>query len=94
MVSVTAEGGHLVRPLEFRNEDPALTWYGVSLDVRPNDRLRLSLAATRYDENRRRGDASSIDWSQTRVRAGLSWVFGSSADHLPLPPAMRREGGR
>lgn len=93
-VSITAEGGHLVRPLEFRNEDPALTWYGISFDVRPNDRLRLSLAATRYDENRRRGDASTIDWSQTRLRAGLSWVFGSSADQMPLPPAIRRERGR
>lgn len=66
----------------------------MSLDVRPNDRLRLSVAATRYDENRRRGDASSIDWSQTRLRAGLSWVFGSSADQMPLPPAIRRERGR
>jgi hypothetical protein len=93
-LTFTAEGGHLVRPLEFRIDNPALTWYGLSLDLRATDRLRLALGATRYDENRRRPDASTIDWSQTRLRASLSWLFGSSADRLPLPPAVGREGRR
>jgi hypothetical protein len=93
-LTLTAEGGHLVRPLEFRVEDPALTWYGLSVDYRASERLRLGLGATRYDENRRRPDASAIDWSQTRIRASVSWLFGSDADHLPLPPAVRREGRR
>lgn len=93
-LTLTAEGGHLVRPLEFRDEDPALTWYGLSIDLRVTERLRLGVGGTRYDENRRRGDASGIDWSQTRLRASLSWLFGSDADRLPLPPAVRREGRR
>jgi hypothetical protein len=93
-LTLVAEGGHLVRPLEFRVEDPALTWYGLSVEVQPTERLRLGLGAIRYDENRRRPDASAIDWSQTRLRATLSWLFGSSADRLPLPPAVRREGRR
>lgn len=93
-LTLTAEGGHLVRPLEFRTENPALTWYGLGADIRATDRLRLSLAATRYEEDNRRPDASRVDWSQTRFRAGLSWLFGSSADRLPLPPAIRREAGR
>lgn len=93
-LALTAEGGHLVRPLEFRINNPALTWYGLSLDLRPTDRLRLGLGATRYEEDRRRPDASAVDWSQTRIRATLSWLFGSSADRLPLPPAVRREGRR
>jgi hypothetical protein len=93
-LTLTAEGGHLVRPLEFRIDNPALTWYGLSADLRATERLRLGLGATRYDENRRTGDASTIDWSQTRLRATLSWLFGSSADRLPLPPAVRREGRR
>ncbi len=93
-VTLTAEGGHLVRPLEFRIDNPALTWYGLSVDIHATDRLRLGLSVTRYDENRRRPDASGIDWSQTRLRASLSWLFGSSADRLPLPPAVRREGRR
>jgi hypothetical protein len=93
-LTITAEGGHLVRPLEFRIEDPALTWYGLSIDLRATERLRLGVGATRYDEDRRRPDASGIDWSQTRLRASLSWLFGSSADRLPLPPAVRREGRR
>jgi opacity protein-like surface antigen len=93
-LTLTAEGGHLVRPLEFRIDNPALTWYGLSADFRATDRLRLGVGATRYDENRRRPDASGIDWSQTRLRASLSWLFGSGADRLPLPPAVRREGRR
>jgi hypothetical protein len=93
-LTLTAEAGHLVRPLEFRINNPALTWYGLSLDLRATERLRLGVAATRYDENRRRPDASGIEWSQTRFRASLSWLLGSSADRLPLPPAIRRERGR
>lgn len=94
ILTITAEGGHLVRPLEFRINNPALTWYGLSADLRATDRLRLGLGAVRYDEDRRRPDASAIDWSQTRIRATLSWLFGSSADRLPLPPAVGREGRR
>ncbi len=93
-LTFTVEGGHLVRPLEFRIDNPALTWYGLSIDLRATDRLRLGVGATRYDENRRRPDASGIDWSQTRLRASLSWVFGSGADRMPLPPAIRRDGRR
>jgi hypothetical protein len=93
-LTLTAEAGHLVRPLEFRINNPALTWYGLSLDLRATERLRIGVAATRYDENRRRPDASGIDWSQTRVRASVSWLLGSNADRLPLPPAIRRERGR
>jgi hypothetical protein len=93
-LTFTAEAGHLVRPLEFRIDNPALTWYGLSVDFRASDRIRLGLGATRHDENRRRPDASGIDWSQTRLRASLSWLFGSGADRLPLPPAVRREGRR
>jgi hypothetical protein len=93
-VTLTAEGGHLARPLEFRAEDPGLTWFGVAADYRANERLRVSLRATRFDENRRRPDASAIDWSQVRLSAGLSWLLGSSADHQSLPPAVRRGGRR
>jgi hypothetical protein len=89
---VSAEAGHQVRPLEYRVEDPALTWYGFALDFRATERLRLGLRAVRYDENRRRPDAAAIDWSQTRLSATLSWLLGSSTDLLPLPPGVRRDG--
>ncbi len=92
MLSLTAEGGYQVRPLEYRVEDPALTWYGIAVDFRPAERLRIDLRATRFDEDRRRPDASAIDWSQTRLSAGISWLLGTSVDRLPLPPAVRREG--
>lgn len=92
MLTLVAEGGHQVRPLEYRVEDPALTWYGLAVDLRPTERLRIDLRATRYDEDRRRPDASAIDWSQTRLSAGVSWLLGTNVDRLPLPPAVRREG--
>jgi hypothetical protein len=88
------EGGYQVRPLEYRFEDPALTWYGVAFNFQPTERMRLNLRATRYEENRRRPDASAIDWSHTRLSAGFSWLLGTSIDRLPLPPAVRREGRR
>ena len=91
---LVAEGGHQVRPLEFRINNPALTWYGLSADLRATERLRIGVGAIRYDENRRRPDASGIDWSQTRFRATLSWLFGSNADRQILPPAVKREGRR
>jgi hypothetical protein len=93
-LTIMAEGGHLVRPLEFRINNPALTWYGLSVDLRATERLRLGVGGIRYDENRRRPDASGIDWSQTRLRATLSWLFGSTADRQVLPPAVKREGRR
>jgi len=93
-VTVTADAGYQVRPLEYRVEDPALTWYGAAVDLRPTERLRLGLRATRFEENRRRPDASAIDWSSTRLSASLTWLFGSSVDDLPLPPGVRREGRR
>lgn len=93
-VSLTAEGGYQVRPLEYRVQDPALTWYGLAVDLRAGERLRVGLRATRYEENRRRPDASAIDWSNTRLSASIAWLIGSSIDRLPLPPAVRREGHR
>jgi len=91
-LTLTAEAGHLARPLEFRYSDASLDWGGLSAELRPSDRLRLTAGLVRYQEDRRRPDAAEFDWSQTRLRAGLSWLLGSSADRMPLPPARRREG--
>lgn len=94
-LTLTVEGGTLVRPLELRYNDPRMSWYGVSTDYRFSDRLRFSAGAVRYDEDRRRPDASAFTWSQTRLRMSLSWLFGSkAADMLTLPPARRRAIGR
>lgn len=94
VLTLMAEGGYQVRPLEYRFMDPALTWYGLGLEVRPSARTRASFRATRLEEDRRRPDAAAIDWSQTRLTASLSWLFGSSIDRVPLPPAIRRAGRR
>jgi hypothetical protein len=93
-ITVTIEGGQLVRPLELRYNDPTMIWYGLSGEYRLSDRLRLSAGAVRYDENRRRPDPSAFSWSQTRLRASLSWLLGSGADNLALPPGRRRAIGR
>jgi hypothetical protein len=93
-LSLTGQGGHLARPLELRVDDAVLAWYGGSVEWRASERFRLSLAASRYNEKRQRPDAAGLDWSQTRLQAGVSWLLGSGADRLALPPAIRRGAGR
>jgi hypothetical protein len=92
--SISADGGHLVRPLEFRYDEAALDWVGAHADIKPTDRLRFGLSATRYMEDRRRPDAAAFSWDQTRIVASVTWLIGSGADRLPLPPAVRRRGER
>jgi len=94
LLSLSAEGGHLSRPLEFRFSTSRLDWVGGQLDLRASERLRFSASAIRYWENRDRPDAGAFDWNQTRLTAGLSWLLGSGADRIPLPPAVRSGGER
>lgn len=94
LFSISADGGHLVRPLEFRVDEASLDWIGVQADLKPTERLRLGVSATRYMEDRQRPDAAAFDWDQTRLVASISWLLGSGADRLPLPPAVRRRGDR
>lgn len=94
VLSISADGGHLDRPLEFRYNEAKLDWIGGQADIRPTDRLRFGLSATRYMEDRKRPDASAFDWDQTRIVASVSWLIGSGADRMPLPPAVRRRGDR
>ncbi len=94
VISLSADGGHMVRPLEFRFGESALDWIGGQADLKPTARLRLGLSATRYMEDRRRPDAAAFDWDQTRIVASVSWLIGSGGDRLSLPPAVRRRGDR
>lgn len=94
LFSISVDGGHMVRPLEFRYDESSLDWIGAQADLRPTDRLRFGLGATRYMEDRKRPDASAFDWDQTRIVASVSWLIGAGADRLPLPPAVRRRGDR
>jgi hypothetical protein len=93
-LNLTADGGHLQRPLEYRYEDSDLLWLGVFADFHASERLGLNLGGSWYRENRNRPDASGIDWDQFRAVMGVSYVFGSGADRLALPPAVRRRGSR
>lgn len=94
LFSINVDGGHMVRPLEFRYDESALDWVGAQADLRPTDRLRFGLGATRYMEDRRRPDAAAFDWDQTRLVASITWLIGAGADRMPLPPAVRRRGDR
>jgi len=93
-LTLTLSGGQVTRPLEFRYDAASVYWYGVSADARAGERLRFRFGLTRYDEDRSRPDAAAFDWNQMRLQAGISWLFGSNADFLPLPPAIPREGRR
>jgi hypothetical protein len=59
---------------------------GVDVD----ERLRLSLGAMRYSEERQRPDAAAFDWTQWRITAGVVVLFSRGADLENLPPAVRR----
>ncbi|MGH7675133.1 MAG: hypothetical protein ACREMV_07660, partial [Gemmatimonadales bacterium] len=94
-LGVVARLGNVYRPLEFRYSDAALWHYGVDVDVQPTPQVRVSVGATRYDEERRRPDAAAIEWDQLRLTARVVLLFGSGADLGNLPPAVRRmPGGR
>jgi hypothetical protein len=67
---------------------------GVDAAVRASERLRIALTGAQYFETRRRPDAGAFDWNQFRLLAQVTWVFGSDADHLRLPPAIRGAGRR
>lgn len=89
-VNLTVSGGILLRPVELRFNDARVDWFGVSGDVDLSSRLSVGAGITHYAEERRRADAAALDWNQTRIRAYVRWLFGSSADQIPLPPGRRR----
>lgn len=93
-VSLTAHGSRLQRPLELRFNDAELTTLGVDAEYRPRARWVVGLQAVRYDESRDRPDATAIDWDQFRVAGRISLLFGTNADRVRLPPAVRSAGSR
>jgi len=88
-LTVAAFGSRFTRPLELRFNDVRVNAAGVDAALRASDRLQLAVTAAQYFEDRRRPDAGAFDWNQFRLHARVTWVFGSDADHLRLPPAIR-----
>jgi hypothetical protein len=96
-LTLSAFGSTFARPLELRFDDAQVDAIGIDAAVRPSDRLQLALTGAQYFEDRRRPDAGAFDWNQFRLQARITWVFGSDADRLRLPPAIRgatRRSGR
>jgi hypothetical protein len=89
-ITVTAFGSTLDRPLEFRFEETGIDVLGLDAEWRPNDRISVALGGAHYAEDRRRPDAGSLDWNQTRLNARVTLVFGSGADQVRLPRALRK----
>jgi hypothetical protein len=88
-LTITAHGATLDRPLEFRFEEAEVEVLGLDAEWRPSERVRLALGGAHHRENRRRPDVSGIDWSQTRLNAGVTLFLGSGADRPRLPRALR-----
>ena len=94
-VAATLYGASLVRPLEFRFNEAAVTSYGIDADLRASERTRIVVGAARYNQEQRRPDAAAFDWNQWRLSARLVLLFGSGGELDRLPPAIRRlPGGR
>ena len=87
---VTVHGATLDRPLEFRYAESVLRMYGVEAEADPRERLRVSVGATRYVEDRRRPDAAAFDWGQWRLTLRVTLLFGRGDELGGLPPAVRR----
>jgi hypothetical protein len=79
----------LERPLEFRFEEAGTDVFGIDAEWRPDSRVRIGIGGAHYAEDRDRPDASGFDWNQTRLNARVTLLFGSGADHQPLPRALR-----
>jgi hypothetical protein len=97
VLSLTAYGSTLDRPLEFRFNDASVDVVGVDAEWSPTNQLRLAVGGERYWESRDRPDAAAFDWNQTRLHARVTLLLRSEADGFRLPPALRtrpRAGSR
>lgn len=86
-LSLDVYGGNLFRPLELRFYDARSRWIGGRGQWQPSDKRRLWADVSFVGDDRDRPDAASSSLDQTRVRAGITFAFGSGADRTPLPPA-------
>jgi hypothetical protein len=87
---ISAFGGRLHRPLEFRFYDGTTRWIGARGEWRLMPGLRAWADLAWLGDDRDRPDASAASWSQVRVSGGVTVTFGTNADGLAnLPPARR-----
>lgn len=87
--TLTAHGGRLTRPLEFRFNEATLYQVGVEASWRPSDRWQFDAGVVHYMEERDRPDQAALDWNQTRMTARVRLLLGSDADQLRLPKGRR-----
>jgi hypothetical protein len=80
-------GGTMARPLELRYYDATSRWIGGRAEWQLNTQRRVWADVALVDDERDRPDASASSLTQLRLRAGVSFAFGSGADRTPLPPA-------
>jgi len=85
---VTVLGSSVERPLEFRYSEAVVRAYGFDAQAETSPRVRVGLAAMRYEEIHRRPDAAAFDWNQIRLSARVVLLFGQGADTRGLPPAI------
>lgn len=88
-IELRANGAALQRPLEFRYDDASVSTVGLDAAWTLSERMRAGAGIARYWETRDRPDAAAFDWSQTRLNARLTLLFGG-APAASLPPARRR----
>jgi hypothetical protein len=90
-VALTAHGGYLERPLEYRFWDAEVYSYGARLELQPIPGIFANVGAIRYDETRERPDALRSEWDHWRFSAGLTFVLSSSGSRSRgLHPSILR----
>jgi hypothetical protein len=87
-VTLSAYGGRLNRPLEFRFDEATLYHVGIDGLWRMSERWEGRVSAARFFEERDRPDAAAFDWGQTRITARVSLLLGWDGERPGLPPAL------
>lgn len=88
-LSLAAFGSSFLRPLELRFDEAHVDAVGLDATYRLSERLEIAVSGAQYFEDRRRPDAGAFDWNQFRLQLRATWMLGSDADRLRLPPAIR-----
>jgi hypothetical protein len=88
-LDLTAYGGALERPLEFRYYDAQTRWVGGRADWQAHRQWRAWADAGWFNEDRDRPDPVAPSFDQIRLRGGVTLSLGSNADRIHLPPARR-----
>lgn len=85
---LTAHGGRLSRPMEYRYNDVEALNGALRADYTPIADVKVMVEGRYLWEKRKRPDAAAFKWDSWRFNFGLTLYFGSSPDAPMLHPSI------